>query len=231
MKFLFYRNNEDHFHPLKLIHFLSIYSAYYHNSFLAPEVVLVQNSYSTSDWIPILKSLIPDFKLIVDDISKSECIKKYGQGSIYIELGMIFIKPFGEYSELDELALLDFRNKYYSYSEGVADLIVFLPNKKAVSDYLNLDLSLVGFKYPFPYKVLPKILFNPFDKCLAHEQYLFMYNESLSEATIGFYTYPIDWYEDRLTNLDVEHIMTVDTTFTKSVRCLVSSLNYNLINF
>lgn len=207
---ILFTSKEDKLHPIKLIQYLSIKSFAKYNP--SSSIYLISDGTIPSDWM-LLFNRLDNFHLVPSDPVSA---------GLYVDLGYICKKSCDQLFNNDSNYALENRNVDYCYSEGIDYTLVFFKDSQARSDY-NQGKKL-------DYKIVNRTLFSPFDNTRKDNNDLFFHNKE-KEIFYCFNTYLSSNYNDYLTYLDIEYILTVDTTFTKLVREFITDIKDYDFNF
>jgi len=246
----FFRYDSGFYHPFSILHYLSIISFHKYN----PEfrVVIYTNKPITTGWFYLLKDEIPDLE--IRSIPEADTTKfdhvahfidwyrlkdLYENGGLMLDMDYICLMPIKSLLDFNKLNLCD---EYY-LDDNIWNLCISIMYSKPGNEFIkawmeNYNKYEKGKEYTSYsnnfatelYKlrsddinIIPKDLTDPFSACRLELNELFLHNLNIKRP-IMFHTSESAAWDRYLKFLDVKHIMTVDTTFTKLVREFVSHL-------
>jgi hypothetical protein len=248
----FVRISIDDYHRFSLIHYISIKSFADNNPGIKIYVFLNKLPTDCIWWTQLTNDVDLTSCLVnTDNIAKFDRVEhcvdqlrleiQLRYGGLYVDMDFICLKPLDFMFSTDNcITGLETDPLSHKMSQICNAFTSNIPNDQFISDCLDvyadyhkgmdwthyfgaLPTKIYNDKYKDIVQLLPEKLIEPFTYTRDALSDIFLHNRLMTNAVSFHVSESLSW-DMYLKRLDLEHIMTVDTTFTKAVRRYVSHL-------
>jgi len=252
LTFHFFRFVRPNYNWFRLVHYLSIKSFLKYNPNSVAELHFDEFPYDSNWFRLLLdeygerltlrqcnfadKDKFSDIHHAIDQVAATTI---YQEGGVITDMDMICLSNISNLfgSRLTISSELDYYDRH-TIALGIGFMGTMLPDNKIIGEYLDRrkeykkDKEWGKYSTELMYKIyeknkdefniIPQKMIDPFGPQYTELQNLFLHNRPILNMTKCIHLSESASWDQYLKHMTVEHIMTVDTTFTKCVRDLIS---------